>query len=66
MPTQSTFRIPAAEISGGYGRLLTAYARRTFGRVPDTGYVWWHHRPLLRSPIRFRSEAESGRATAER
>jgi AhpD family alkylhydroperoxidase len=53
MPSRSTFRIPAAEITGPYGRLLAAYARRTYGQVPDTAYVWWHHRPLLRSLLRL-------------
>ncbi len=53
MPSQSTFRIPAAEITGAYGRVLSAYARRTYGQVPDTALVWWHHRPLLRALLRF-------------
>lgn len=53
MPSPSTFRIPAAEITGPYGRLLSAYARRTYGQVPDTAYLWWHHRPLLRALLRF-------------
>ncbi len=53
MSAPSTFRIPAAEITGPYGRLLAAYARRTYGQVPDTALVWWHHRPLLRAVFRF-------------
>ena len=31
----STFRIPKAPVTGLYGRFLTAYARRTYGQVPD-------------------------------
>ena len=31
----STYRIPRATITGAYGRLLEAYARRTWGQVPD-------------------------------
>jgi hypothetical protein len=30
----STFRIPKARITGLDGRMLTAYARRTWGQVP--------------------------------
>ncbi len=35
----STFRIPEATMSGPYARLLQAYARRTWGQVPDNAYV---------------------------
>lgn len=49
----STFRIPKAEISGLYGKVLSAYARRTYGEVPDNAYVYWHHRKLLRSVLGF-------------
>jgi hypothetical protein len=34
MTSTSTFRIPKARITGLYGRILTAYARRTWGQVP--------------------------------
>ena len=40
----STFRVPKAEITGAYGKVLTAYARRTFGQIPDNLYVLWHNR----------------------
>ncbi len=49
----STFRIPRAHVTGLYGRLMTAYARRTWGQVPDNAYVLWHHRPVLRSVLAF-------------
>lgn len=49
----STFRIPKAELTGVYGRLLTAYARRTYGQVPDNAYAYWHHRKVLRSVLSF-------------
>ena len=51
--TTSTFRIPRAEVSGLYGRLMKAYARRTWGQVPDNAYVVWHHRPLMRAVLGF-------------
>jgi alkylhydroperoxidase family enzyme len=49
----STFRIPKAEISGLYGRVMSAYARRTWGQVPDNAYVLWHHRQVLRAVFSF-------------
>jgi AhpD family alkylhydroperoxidase len=49
----STFRVPPATISGLYGRLLSGYARRTYGQVPDNAYVFWHHRPALRAVLGF-------------
>ena len=49
----SDTRIPRARITGPYGRVMSAYARRTWGQVPDTAYVLWHHRPVLRSVFAF-------------
>jgi AhpD family alkylhydroperoxidase len=49
----STFRIPRATIGGAYGRLLLAYARRTWGRVPDNAYVVWHHPQVTRAVLGF-------------
>jgi AhpD family alkylhydroperoxidase len=49
----STFRIPKAPITGLYGKFLTAYARRTFGEVPDGVHVYFHHKPLLKAVLGF-------------
>lgn len=49
----STFRIPKAEITGLYGAVMSAYARRTWGQIPDTAYVVWHHRPVLKAIFAF-------------
>lgn len=49
----STFRIPKATITGLYGKVMTAYARRTWGQVPDNAYVLWHHRPALKAVLGF-------------
>ena len=49
----STFRIPRATITGLYGRVLAAYARRTYGEVPDGVHVYWHHRRVLRAVLGF-------------
>ncbi|MFC5176631.1 carboxymuconolactone decarboxylase family protein [Nocardioides taihuensis] len=49
----STFRIPKAPVAGLYGRALVAYARRTFGQVPDGAWVYFHHLPLLKAVYGF-------------
>ena len=47
----STFRIPKAAMSGPYAGILKSYARRTWGAVPDTAYVLWHHQKLMRAVL---------------
>ena len=47
----SRFRVPKAPITGAYGKALMAYARRTYGQIPDNAYVLWHHRPGLRAVL---------------
>jgi alkylhydroperoxidase family enzyme len=49
----STFRIPKAAITGLYGKVLSGYARRTYGQIPDGVYVYWHHRKLLKAVLGF-------------
>jgi len=49
----STFRIPKATISGLYGKALSAYARRTYGQMPDNAYVYFHHKPVLKAVLGF-------------
>jgi AhpD family alkylhydroperoxidase len=49
----SRFRVRKAEITGIYGKVLTAYAKRTFGQVPDNVYVFWHNRKVLKSIVGF-------------
>jgi AhpD family alkylhydroperoxidase len=48
----STFRIPKARITGLDGRMLTAYARRTWGQVPDNAYVLWHNKKVMKATFR--------------
>jgi alkylhydroperoxidase family enzyme len=54
----STFRIPKAEVSGLYGRLMSAYARRTWGQVPDNAYVLWHNRKVLKAVFSFENKVK--------
>lgn len=53
MPSTSTFRIPRATITGGYGAAMRWYARRTWGEVPDNAYVLWHNRKVLKAVFGF-------------
>src|SRR5690349_10996722 len=53
MATTSTFRIPKATITGLYGRALSAYARRTWGEVPDNAYVLWHNQKVMKAVFSF-------------
>jgi AhpD family alkylhydroperoxidase len=52
----STFRIPKAPITGLYGKFLTAYARRTYGEVPDGVHVYFHHKPVLKAVLGFEAK----------
>ncbi len=49
MTTQTKFRVPKAEISGLFGTVLKAYAKRVYGDVPDNVYVMWHNRKVLKA-----------------
>jgi AhpD family alkylhydroperoxidase len=49
----STFRIPKAQVTGLYGTVMSAYARRTYGQIPDNAYVLWHHRDVLKAVLKF-------------
>jgi len=40
-------------MSGPYATLLKAYARRTWGDVPDTAYVVWHHKKVMNAVLGF-------------
>lgn len=55
--TQSRFRVPKAELSGLQGRLLAAYARRTWGEVPDNAYVMFHNKKVMRAVFAGESKA---------
>lgn len=51
----STFRIPAAAMDSPAARVVSAAARRMYGRVPDLVPVMWHHTKLLRAVLAFES-----------
>jgi alkylhydroperoxidase family enzyme len=59
MTTTSTFRIPKAQITGLYGAMMKLYAKKKLGgEFPDGGYVYFHHRPLLKAVMSFEGKVE--------
>lgn len=58
----STFRIPKAHVTGLYGKVMSAYARRTYGQIPDNAYVLWHHRLVLKAVLKFEQRVARWRA----
>jgi AhpD family alkylhydroperoxidase len=60
MPSTSTFRIPRAEITGVYGALMRLFATRMLGgEFPDGGYVYFHHKPVLRAVVSFERKVDT-------
>jgi alkylhydroperoxidase family enzyme len=51
-------RIPKAEITGIYGRLLKKMARKMLGDVPDSLGVMWHYPALLKDTMGFGYKVE--------
>ena len=49
----SSFRIPAASLTGPMARALTTYARRVYGQVPDNAVILWHNKPVLKAVVGF-------------
>jgi len=58
----STFRIPKAQVTGLYGRIMSAYARRTYGQIPDNAYVLWHNRAVLKAVLKLEQRVAKWRA----
>ncbi|NRD42902.1 carboxymuconolactone decarboxylase family protein [Corallococcus exiguus] len=46
-------RIPPKELTGLYGAMAKLFASRTFGRVPKSLGVMWHHLPVLKASMGF-------------
>ena len=59
MPSTSTFRIPKAEVTGLYGAMMKWFARTKLGgEFPDNGYVYFHHKPLLKAVMSFEAKVD--------
>ncbi len=46
-------RIPPKKMTGMYGAVVKMFARRMFGRVPESLGVMWHHVPALKASMSF-------------
>ncbi len=46
-------RIPLDLPTGILGRLLTWYAQRTYGDIPDTGLALFHNKPVLKAVMGY-------------
>ncbi len=55
----SSTRVPATEITGVHGALVTTISRRMLGRVPDAVGVLWHHPRVLRDSMTFGRRVDS-------
>jgi AhpD family alkylhydroperoxidase len=59
MPSTSTFRIPKAQITGVYGAMMKLFAKRMLkGEFPDNGYVYFHHKPVLKAVMAFEGKVD--------
>lgn len=54
----STTRIPAVEVTGPFGAVVKAVARRKLGLVPDSLGVMWQHRPVMMDMMSFGGKTE--------
>ncbi|MEJ7834368.1 MAG: carboxymuconolactone decarboxylase family protein [Nocardioides sp.] len=61
----STFRIPKAPITGLYGKVMTTYAGRAWGQIPDNAYVLWHNRKVLKAVFSFEGKVSKWDALDE-
>jgi len=53
-----TTRIPATEVTGVYGALIKAAARKMVGRVPDSVGVLWHHKAVMKDSMGIGQKVE--------
>jgi AhpD family alkylhydroperoxidase len=59
MTTSSTFRIPKADVTGVFGALMKLYAKKELGgEFPDNGYVYFHHKRVLKAVLSFEGKVE--------
>jgi alkylhydroperoxidase family enzyme len=61
----SNTRIPKAEITGSYGRLLKMMTRKMFGDVPEPVEVAWHNRKVLNFSLTLGRKAQKWNACDE-
>ncbi len=55
----SSTRVPATEITGIYGTLLTIVSRKMVGQVPEGAGVMWHYPAVLKDMMRYGRKVDS-------
>ena len=55
----SSTRVPATEITGIYGSLITTMSRKMLGQVPESIGVMWHNPTVLKDMMKFGRKADS-------
>jgi AhpD family alkylhydroperoxidase len=55
----SSTRVPATEITGIYGTLITTFSRKMFGQVPEGIGVMWHYPAVLKDMMKFGRKVDS-------
>ena len=55
----SSTRVPAAEITGLYGRLVKTMSRRMLGQVPEAAGVMWHYPTIFKHLMGFGRKVDS-------
>ena len=60
-----TTRVPAKEITGPYGALVKAFAKRMFGSVPESLGVMWHDVPMMKASMGFGQKLQKWNACDE-
>jgi AhpD family alkylhydroperoxidase len=59
MTSTSTFRIPKAPVTGVYGAVMKLFAKKMLGgELPDNGYVYFHHKPVLKAVMSFEGKVK--------
>src|SRR5687767_12362853 len=58
MTTQSKFRVPKAELSGGYGKVMSVVARKMWGEIPDVAYVMFHNKQVTKAVFGFEGKVK--------
>lgn len=61
----SNLRVAPAQITGPYGAVVKAFAKKMFGRVPDPLGIYWHNRKVLKTYFKVSMGANGWNACDE-
>jgi AhpD family alkylhydroperoxidase len=58
MATQSKFRVPKAELTGAYGKVMSVVAKKMWGEIPDVAYVMFHNKQVTKAVFGFEGKVK--------